>query len=227
MTKSLKLIAGTLIGLIAGLLAGKLITGEWPAFLAKLIPSGAIYTVADDSVISKYEMAPSTRLGWKSLLPADQEEVLTRYQDGGSKGFSGQIYQSLEAAFDQSYIEAMQSTDIVEQILGSPISISGFVVPLEVLPSRKIESFFLVPYYGACIHFPPPPPNQMIYVRVEDGLESIDNTQPVTLKGWLGQAMYEDPLGTSAYSMELVEMRKFDEDSDNAHPDDVRNHEAD
>ena len=60
--------------------------------------------------------------------------------------------------------------------------IPGFVVPLKTTEDIRILEFFLVPYYGACIHVPPPPPNQIIHVKYKEGftLEALYRsfTQP-------------------------------------------------
>jgi hypothetical protein len=45
------------------------------------------------------------------------------------------------------------------------VRIPGFVVPLEG-DAKTVTAFLLVPYFGACIHVPPPPTNQVIYVSV-------------------------------------------------------------
>ena len=47
------------------------------------------------------------------------------------------------------------------------VRIPGFIVPLEYKESEIVTRFLLVPYFGACIHEPPPPPNQTIYVVYE------------------------------------------------------------
>jgi hypothetical protein len=45
------------------------------------------------------------------------------------------------------------------------VKIPGFIVPLDNRPDGRVQEFFLVPYFGACIHVPPPPPNQIVYVK--------------------------------------------------------------
>ncbi|WP_117196251.1 DUF3299 domain-containing protein [Rhizobium terrae] len=47
---------------------------------------------------------------------------------------------------------------------GERVSIAGYLLPLDFAPSGTTE-FLLVPYFGACIHEPPPPPNQVIYLK--------------------------------------------------------------
>jgi len=57
----------------------------------------------------------------------------------------------------------------LRQLVGKPIKIPGFAVPLEGDDGFEyIEEFLLVPYFGACIHVPPPPPNQVIHVILDE-----------------------------------------------------------
>lgn len=51
---------------------------------------------------------------------------------------------------------------------GKLVKLPGFVVPLET-DAKTIQEFLLVPYYGACIHTPPPPANQTVYVVTDEG----------------------------------------------------------
>ena len=57
----------------------------------------------------------------------------------------------------------------LRQLVGKSIKIPGFAVPLEGDDGFEyIEEFLLVPYFGACIHVPPPPPNQVIHVILDE-----------------------------------------------------------
>ena len=55
-----------------------------------------------------------------------------------------------------------------DELEGKTVRIPGFLLPLE-FDGDKVTEFFLVPYVGACIHTPPPPPNQIVFVRTEQG----------------------------------------------------------
>jgi hypothetical protein len=56
-------------------------------------------------------------------------------------------------------------TSVVEELGGQHVKIAGYLLPLEVSAAR-VSEFLLVPYVGACIHVPPPPPNQIIYAKI-------------------------------------------------------------
>jgi hypothetical protein len=55
-------------------------------------------------------------------------------------------------------------TSLEKELDGQLVRIPGYLLPLDVSGAKAIE-FLLVPYVGACIHVPPPPPNQIIYVK--------------------------------------------------------------
>jgi hypothetical protein len=50
---------------------------------------------------------------------------------------------------------------------GQNIRLPGYIVPLEVSEEGRTTEFLLVPYFGACIHVPPPPSNQIVHVKSE------------------------------------------------------------
>ena len=53
-----------------------------------------------------------------------------------------------------------------KQLDGTRVRIPGYLLPLE-FDGDRVTEFFLVPYVGACIHTPPPPPNQIVHVKTE------------------------------------------------------------
>lgn len=68
--------------------------------------------------------------------------------------------------------------------LDQEIVLDGYVLPLTWQGDRVTE-FLLVPWIGACIHTPPPPSNQIIFVSVPDGLALERRYQAVRLAGTL------------------------------------------
>jgi len=86
---------------------------------------------------------------------------------------------------------------------GAAIRIPGYVVPLEH-EKAGVTEFLLVPYFGACIHSPPPPSNQILRATTNGpiaGLRTMDN---VWVRGRLTVARSDTSMGSSSYSL-LVE----------------------
>ena len=71
---------------------------------------------------------------------------------------------------------------VVEDLNGKQIRMPGYALPLE-FSGTQITEFLLVPWVGACIHTPPPPPNQIVYVKLEKGIESAGRFTPVWVTG--------------------------------------------
>lgn len=69
-----------------------------------------------------------------------------------------------------------------ESILNKNIRMPGYVLPLE-FKDRKAVEFLLVPTVGACIHTPPPPPNQIVHVSYPEGIEVNGLFTPVWITG--------------------------------------------
>lgn len=83
-------------------------------------------------------------------------------------------------AYDK--VAEARSATLVKGLDGKEVQIPGYVLPLEY-DGTTITEFLLVPYVGACIHTPPPPPNQIVHVMIPDGFESDGIFAPVWVAG--------------------------------------------
>ncbi len=116
-----------------------------------------------------------------------------------------------EQGEENNYERALISTNIIEAMDGKNIEIPGFIVPIAFNDEQVVTSFFLVPYFGACLHMPPPPPNQIIYIEIENGFPLEAFYDPVVVSGKLSVVLFEDQIATSAYSMTMDKIRMYDE----------------
>nr|WP_310596951.1 DUF3299 domain-containing protein [Aeromonas aquatica] len=90
------------------------------------------------------------------------------------------------------------------------LRIPGFVVPLEG-DAKKITAFLLVPYFGACIHVPPPPTNQVIYVSYPKGAPVDDLWDAIWVKGKMRTISSSHEMATASYSMEATDVSVYEE----------------
>lgn len=97
---------------------------------------------------------------------------------------------------------------VVQSLDGKRVRIGGYVVPLD-FNATSVKEFLLVPFVGACIHVPPPPPNQIIYVKSEKGFEVHDSFDAVYVTGTLTVVTTSTGLADTGYSIdaETVEHR--------------------
>lgn len=93
---------------------------------------------------------------------------------------------------------------------GKKVRLPGFVVPLEG-DETKITEFFLVPYFGACIHVPPPPPNQIIYVKYPKGAPIDDLWGAIWLEGTIKAESMSNDLATVGYIMEGLKVEVYED----------------
>lgn len=102
-----------------------------------------------------------------------------------------------------------KATDTLKKLEGKQVRIPGFVVPLDDFQEEGAE-FLLVPYYGACVHTPPPPPNQIVMVEMS-GKKSVKLNlfDAVWMSGTLKIASVESPYGTVGYTLEGLKVEPY------------------
>ena len=84
---------------------------------------------------------------------------------------------------------------------GKRIRMPGYIIPLE-LDATGVTEFMLVPYLGACIHVPPPPPNQLVLATAEKAWPSDQMWDAVWVTGILKIDLQDTDLATVGYSLQ-------------------------
>ena len=144
---------------------------------------------------------------WIELMPADDLEAflnppesLNDIEDGTEADqIAGQLdNRSAVDVDDTRYKQALVSTRVIDAFDGQAIRVPGFIVPLEHDAQQRVTRFFLVPYYGACIHVPPPPPNQIIYAEYPKGFKLESLYEPFWMSGTMRTSLTENEMATSA-----------------------------
>ncbi|MAN51425.1 MULTISPECIES: DUF3299 domain-containing protein [unclassified Marinimicrobium] len=111
----------------------------------------------------------------------------------------------------RTWEDALVSTNTRPEFDNTEIRLPGFIVPLEFDDEMNIREFFLVPYYGACIHVPPPPPNQIIFVSYPEGFQLDALYTPFWVSGTLKLERTENDMALSVYSMDAAEIVEYTE----------------
>ena len=106
-----------------------------------------------------------------------------------------------------------------DELLGAgPVRIAGYLVPLGEprLDQSDQTEFLLVPYVGACMHLPPPPPDQMIHVQMAPGQAASVNIwswDPLEVAGVLREETLESVYGAVGYRMNgIIAIREYSSD---------------
>mgnify|MGYP001161175026 FL=1 len=148
------------------------------------------------------EFSPIT---WTHLLP---EDVFDFIPAGGVKD---------EMWKDSEFLQKLRNSRLVtvDELEGTKVKITGFMVPLEVDYDQieTVSEFVLVPSAGMCIHVPPPPPNQMVLVQLEDPVKVRSMYQPIGISGKISIKSPNADAYDSVYIMhvEKVEDVTFDD----------------
>ncbi|WOI37795.1 DUF3299 domain-containing protein [Alteromonas sp. CI.11.F.A3] len=170
-------------------------------------------TYAEDIEAPGYQ-----EIEWTQLMPEEDLAALLNPPDYLAGIEDGSQEDSVEAFGNQEFDneatnrfqQALTSTQVVKTFENKPIRIPGFIVPLESSESQMVTEFFIVPYFGACIHMPPPPPNQIIYVSIEQGVELESLYDPFWFEGTLAIDTTENAMGTAAYRLEHVNVQPYE-----------------
>jgi hypothetical protein len=98
---------------------------------------------------------------------------------------------------------------LLEELNGQLVKIPGFVVPLEG-DADNITEFLLVPYFGACIHVPPPPSNQIVYVKFSEGVPITNLYDAVWVTGILSTDGWKGDIATVGYTLKGQVVTEFE-----------------
>jgi hypothetical protein len=94
---------------------------------------------------------------------------------------------------------------------GQQVKIPGFVVPLTTSKDAVVTTFLLVPYFGACIHVPPPPPNQIVYVEMQKPFRLHEMYAPVWVTGKMSTQSASTGMATAAYTLTGTKIENYEE----------------
>lgn len=159
---------------------------------------------ADYRVGDRLPQAPAANAGstyketpWDALVPANWNPA---------KEFAAVNFGSLDDT-DPRAIAALEklraawdNAPIVPALNGARVRIAGFMVPLEG-QQGMVSEFLLVPYFGACIHTPPPPANQIIHVFPSRPYKSEQGMDAVWISGVLETTRAATDMGNAGYRM--------------------------
>ena len=110
-------------------------------------------------------------------------------------------------SLDQKTKELVAPPEL-KKVLGQEISIKGFMMPLDY-DSKAVSEFLFMPYIPACMHVPPPPPNQLVLVKMKKGTTVVPSFYPVEISGKISIDTNKDL--ESSYKMEGLKLKELKE----------------
>ena len=151
-------------------------------------------------------------IDWNDLMPDPWVKEMTKDMAAMSK-LSYLQDNSDEATKAMSAIrKKLDEAPIVKTQLNKKVRIPGYAVPLDAERSDKRE-FLLVPYFGACIHTPPPPANQIVLVRptAHSKIKKMPESMDVLwVEGELKEGRVTTGQGVSGYLLEAVSIAPYE-----------------
>ncbi len=172
------------------------------AALAALAPVGNLVAAVDPPMVLK----------WAQLVPPRPPAApnpKTFFSGVPSKGDDGSppppVAEGQFMSMKRRQPGASAPPAVVPELNGKHVQIGGYVVPLD-FEATTIKEFLLVPFVGACIHVPPPPANQIIYVKSAEGFEVTGAFDPVKVTGILKTETAFTGLADAGYSIEAEQV---------------------
>jgi uncharacterized protein len=161
---------------------------------------------------SRAESEVYKTIDWNDLMPDPWVKEMTKDMAAMSK-LSYLQDSSDEATKAMSAIrKKLDEAPIVKTQLNKKVRIPGYAVPLDAERSDKRE-FLLVPYFGACIHTPPPPANQIVLVRptAQSKIKKMPESMDVLwVEGELKEGRVSTGQGVSGYLLEAVSIAPYE-----------------
>lgn len=134
---------------------------------------------------------------WDNLMPKNWDPMaplkglkLDNLRDGDPR--------AIEAL--EKIREAWNNAPIEPALNGARIRLPGFVIPLEKV-GDKVSEFLLVPYFGACIHTPPPPSNQIIHVTAAKPISGMRTMDAMWVSGVMHAGKVDTEMGQAGYQL--------------------------
>ncbi|OFA32116.1 hypothetical protein BAE46_06645 [Glaciecola punicea] len=170
-------------------------------------------------VETKEDEIKYAEIEWIALMPSDDLEALLNPPSYFDEIEEGSRLDSLDMMLtgdtddprSARYRQALSSTRIIEDFNNQRIRIPGFIVPLVSDEKQNISEFFIVPYFGACLHFPPPPPNQILHVKTDKKVRLNNLQDAFWFEGQIKIEITNNLLGKAAYSLRLEGISPYDD----------------
>lgn len=137
-------------------------------------------------------------IDWLELLPPEDLKALEEMPEIDHEG-------------QMQMPAVMSSTKTVAAMDGVRGKVPGYLVPIAFDDRQRVTEMFLVPYFGACVHVPPPPPNQLIYIRPRNPIELGNLWDAYWVHGTVRASLVENAMAISAYAMELDRLELIEE----------------
>lgn len=169
----------------------------------------AIYLGLHSQPVTRSDQALLVKeIGWEELMPEGEEERLAEMYLQQQRTLYGSS-PIMEGSAADTMVQ-IGTFNTVSELNEAKVRIPGYTVPFEYGKNAEVTEFLLVPYFGACIHAPPPPPNQTVFVLTDKPLKLRNLPQAVWVEGTLYTQTQDTDLADAAYTIKLEKIEKYE-----------------
>ena len=139
----------------------------------------------------------ATEITWEDLIPpgVPYSEIVAE----GEMDWNNDTWRPI---FDEN------ATKLNPTLNGAYIKMPGFIIPVD-FTNDGVTGFVLVPYVGACVHVPPPPPNQLVFVTTVDPWPNDQLWDAVWVTGRMHHEMQETEVAETGYALMAEKMEPY------------------
>ena len=148
-------------------------------------------------------------LSWENLMPEGEEDRLSELYEDYMRSLASGDAASIAEGSAADTMKQIGTFNTVKPLNGRLVRIAGYVVPLDFNARNTLSEFLLAPYFGACVHAPPPPPNQIIYVTAKPAAKLKDLWGAVWAEGVLSTDRKDSDLASAAYTLALTKVEAY------------------
>jgi len=159
----------------------------------------------NDATAERARVNPQfSEIDWDALVPTGWDP--TRQHRGAA---IAQLGDGSDAAIAlaKRMRETWDNAPTKRELDGALVRLSGYLVPLEADQGR-LREFLLVPFFGACIHVPPPAANQMVHVRLAEPVPGLRTMDVVWVSGRIETGRIDSAMGTAGYQMLATHLKR-------------------
>ena len=178
------------------------------AAFASAATAATTATTADAPKAGAAASAPASgyrELTWIQLVPPGWDPM-KRFKDLNLGRMSDNSPRMASLMADLR--DELDNAPLVESLQDNAVKLPGYVVPLQT-DRDGVREFLLVPYFGACIHMPPPPANQIVLVRLAQPAKQLRAMDTVWASGVMKLDRQPSDMGVSGYRLDTARVEAY------------------
>ena len=162
-------------------------------------------------LLSSLPAQAARELSWDDLIPPGTADQFGMPQPMHDMSQLADVLSENANAGGTSVVEQQKpQAPTVAALEGQEVKLPGYIVPLTLTDDNRVIEFLLVPYFGACIHVPPPPSNQIVLVHSDEGVALDAAYIPFWITGTLHVEQTDSELASAGYRMSASNIDIFE-----------------